>query len=164
MIDPTHRLRIALADCYLLERELGRGGMATVYLARDLKHERPMALKVLHPELAATSHPEFTESGLPWREISGLDRLRAPGLTCMVGGSPTRAHTRKTRQGRPPSLSGIQLRRHDRIFSRRLSRVAACSRCAPESAPGDSHFRSSVALVCPPDLEAVCRNELGSPL
>jgi serine/threonine-protein kinase len=39
---------------YTLEKELGRGGMATVYLARDLKHDRPVALKVLHPELAAT--------------------------------------------------------------------------------------------------------------
>ncbi len=43
----------ALRERYRLERELGRGGMATVYLARDLKHERPVALKVLRPELAA---------------------------------------------------------------------------------------------------------------
>jgi eukaryotic-like serine/threonine-protein kinase len=47
----TH-LQTALADRYTLERELGRGGMATVYLARDLRHRRPVALKVLHPELA----------------------------------------------------------------------------------------------------------------
>ncbi|MBI4501998.1 MAG: serine/threonine-protein kinase [Gemmatimonadetes bacterium] len=47
------RLRAALADRYALERELGRGGMATVYLAEDLKHERKVAIKVLHPELAA---------------------------------------------------------------------------------------------------------------
>ena len=46
-------LRDSLADHYTLERELGRGGMATVYLARDLKHGRPVALKVLRPELAA---------------------------------------------------------------------------------------------------------------
>src|SRR5690349_688637 len=43
----------ALRDRYLLERELGRGGMATVYLARDLKHDRPVAIKVLRPDLAA---------------------------------------------------------------------------------------------------------------
>lgn len=43
----------ALRDRYTIERELGRGGMATVYLARDLKHDRPVALKVLRPELAA---------------------------------------------------------------------------------------------------------------
>jgi len=48
----------AFRDHYLVERELGRGGMATVYLARDLKHNRPVALKVLHPELAATLGPE----------------------------------------------------------------------------------------------------------
>jgi eukaryotic-like serine/threonine-protein kinase len=42
----------------VLERQLGRGGMATVYLARDLKHDRPVALKVLHPELAASLGPE----------------------------------------------------------------------------------------------------------
>jgi len=42
---PLDRLRAALAGHYTIERELGRGGMATVYLARDLKHERPVALK-----------------------------------------------------------------------------------------------------------------------
>jgi serine/threonine-protein kinase len=47
------RLRAALADRYTVERELGQGGMATVYLAHDLRHGRPVALKVLRPELAA---------------------------------------------------------------------------------------------------------------
>src|SRR6476646_7314398 len=51
-------LREALADRYTIERELGRGGMATVFLAQDLRHERPVALKVLHPELAASLGPE----------------------------------------------------------------------------------------------------------
>jgi serine/threonine-protein kinase len=51
---PAHdRLRAALDDRYRVERELGSGGMATVYLARDLKHERHVAIKVLKPELAA---------------------------------------------------------------------------------------------------------------
>src|SRR5258708_15253418 len=49
----TQRLSSALADRYRLERQLGQGGMATVYLARDLKHDREVALKVLKPELAA---------------------------------------------------------------------------------------------------------------
>ncbi len=47
------RLNAALADRYRIERELGQGGMATVYLAEDLKHDRKVALKVLKPELAA---------------------------------------------------------------------------------------------------------------
>src|SRR5437667_11017072 len=46
------RLRAALADSYTLERELGAGGMATVYLARDVRHNRNVAIKVMHPELA----------------------------------------------------------------------------------------------------------------
>jgi len=54
----THELTEALQDRYKLERELGRGGMATVYLAQDLKHDRLVALKVLHPELAASLGPE----------------------------------------------------------------------------------------------------------
>ncbi len=47
------RVREAFAQSYAVEREVGQGGMATVYLARDLKHARPVALKVLRPELAA---------------------------------------------------------------------------------------------------------------
>ncbi|HEX5819527.1 MAG TPA: protein kinase [Gemmatimonadales bacterium] len=53
MPEIEERLRVALADRYRLERELGQGGMATVYLAEDLKHRRKVAIKVLHPELSA---------------------------------------------------------------------------------------------------------------
>ncbi len=53
MTDPLTRLSAALADRYRIDRELGQGGMATVYLAEDLKHKRHVALKVLKPELAA---------------------------------------------------------------------------------------------------------------
>jgi hypothetical protein len=53
MMDTLDRLRASLADRYAIQRELGRGGMATVYLARDLRHGRLVAIKVMHPELAA---------------------------------------------------------------------------------------------------------------
>src|SRR5215471_5720294 len=53
MSDLLARLTAALADRYRIERTLGQGGMATVYLAHDLKHDRKVALKVLRPELAA---------------------------------------------------------------------------------------------------------------
>ncbi len=49
---PIDRLRAALSDRYTIERELGQGGMATVYLAHDIKHDRKVAIKVLRPELA----------------------------------------------------------------------------------------------------------------
>jgi len=53
MTDVTPRLASALSDRYRIERELGQGGMATVYLAADIKHDRKVAIKVLRPELAA---------------------------------------------------------------------------------------------------------------
>ena len=51
--DPITGLNAALQGRYRIEREIGEGGMATVYLAKDLKHERKVALKMLKPELAA---------------------------------------------------------------------------------------------------------------
>src|SRR5512134_2614664 len=53
MTDATARLTAALSDRYRIERELGAGGMATVYLAHDVRHDRRVALKVLRPELSA---------------------------------------------------------------------------------------------------------------
>ncbi len=53
MSEITSRLSTALADRYRIERHLGEGGMATVYLAEDLRHKRKVAVKVLRPELAA---------------------------------------------------------------------------------------------------------------
>jgi len=47
------RLTDALADRYRIERELGQGGMATVYRAHDLRHDRDVAIKVMHPEVSA---------------------------------------------------------------------------------------------------------------
>ncbi len=58
MPDHLDRLKTALADRYSIERELGAGGMATVYLAQDVKLHRKVAVKVLRPDLAAVLGPE----------------------------------------------------------------------------------------------------------
>ena len=58
MSEPEAGLRDGLADRYTLERELGRGGMATVFLAGDVKHRRKVAIKVLHPEIGAAIGPD----------------------------------------------------------------------------------------------------------
>ena len=69
------QVQAALAGGYTIERELGRGGMATVYLARDLKHSRPVAIKVLAPELAAALGRERF-----LREIETAARLTHPHI------------------------------------------------------------------------------------
>ena len=75
MPDVTDQLGEALRHRYLIQRELGRGGMAVVYIARDLKHDRLVALKVLHPEVAATLGPErFLQ------EIHTAARLQHPHI------------------------------------------------------------------------------------
>ncbi len=71
--DSRALLQDALADRYRIERVLGQGGMATVYLAHDVRHDRPVALKVLHPELAAALGPERFQ-----REIRVAARLQHP--------------------------------------------------------------------------------------
>src|SRR4029079_10603874 len=73
--DGLSRLQAALAGQYRIERELGRGGMAVVYLAHDLRHDRPVALKVLHPEMAQTLG---TDRFL--REIKLAARLQHPHI------------------------------------------------------------------------------------
>ena len=75
MPDPQNPFETALADSYRLERELGRGGMATVFLAHDRKHDRSVALKVLHPELAAMLGPSRF-----LREIKLAARLQHPHI------------------------------------------------------------------------------------
>ncbi|MEP7325530.1 MAG: serine/threonine-protein kinase [Gemmatimonadota bacterium] len=75
MTDTIDRLTAALADRYRIERELGQGGMATVYLAEDLKHHRQVAVKVLRPELAAALGADRF-----LREIETTANLRHPHI------------------------------------------------------------------------------------
>jgi serine/threonine-protein kinase len=73
--DPFAELNAALADRYIIDRELGRGGMALVYLARDVRHERFVALKTLRPEIAmALGRERFL------REIKLAARLQHPNI------------------------------------------------------------------------------------
>ena len=79
MADIPTQLAEALRDRYVIERELGRGGMATVYLARDLKHSRPVALKILLPELAVVLGPDRFQ-----REIRFAARLQHPHILTVL--------------------------------------------------------------------------------
>jgi len=74
-VDVLDTLRQALADRYAIEREVGQGGMATVYLAEDVKHHRKVALKVLRPEIAVT-----VGAGRFSREIEVAARLQHPNI------------------------------------------------------------------------------------
>jgi len=75
MTELLDRLKVALADRYDVEREVGRGGMATVFLAQDQRHRRPVALKVLHPQLAVSLGPDRF-----LREIQIAAKLQHPHI------------------------------------------------------------------------------------
>jgi tRNA A-37 threonylcarbamoyl transferase component Bud32 len=79
MSDLLERLRTAISDRYEIERELGAGGMATVYLARDLKHHRHVALKVLRPDLAVVLGGERF-----LREIEIAARIEHPHILTLI--------------------------------------------------------------------------------
>ena len=84
MTDPVAALRAGLRDRYAFERELGRGGMATVWLAQDLRHDRPVALKLLHLHLAASLGPERFQ-----REIRLAARLQHPHILTVLDSGET---------------------------------------------------------------------------
>jgi TolB-like protein/tetratricopeptide (TPR) repeat protein len=121
--DLRAQLQSALADRYTLERELGRGGMATVYLAQDLKHDRPVALKVLHPELAASLGPERF-----LREIKLAARLQHPHIMTVLDSGESAGHLWFTM----PYIEGESLR--DRLTRERQLPIADAVRLTREAA------------------------------
>jgi len=116
-------LAAALSDQYRLERELGQGGMATVYLARDLKHDRPVALKVLRPELAASLGPERFQ-----REVRLAARLQHPHILTVLDSGQAAGRLWFTM----PFVEGESLR--DRLDRERHLPVEDAIRIAREAA------------------------------
>ena len=88
------RLATALRDRYRVERELGAGGMATVYLAHDLKHDRDVAIKVLHPDLGAALGSERFLA-----EIHTTAKLQHPHILPLLDSGDTDADRRETEAG-----------------------------------------------------------------
>ena len=102
----------ALRDRYVLERELGRGGMATVYLAHDLKHDRQVASKVLRPELAADARP---------RALPARDRARR--ASCSIPISSPLLRLRRGAAGTPLVHHAV---RRGRVAARPAPRRSSC--------------------------------------
>jgi serine/threonine-protein kinase len=121
--DLLRRLQSGLADHYRLEHELGRGGMATVFLAHDLRHDRSVALKVLHPELAATLGPERFQ-----REIRLAARLQHPHILTVHDSGETAEQLWFTM----PYVEGESLR--DRLSRERQLPVADALRITVDAA------------------------------
>ena len=123
LTDLRTQLQTALASAYTLERELGRGGMATVFLAQDVRHDRPVALKVLHPELARTLGPERFQ-----REIKLAARLQHPHILTVHDSGEAAGQLWFTM----PFVEGESLR--DRLRRERQLPVDAALRIATEAA------------------------------
>jgi eukaryotic-like serine/threonine-protein kinase len=121
--DQREQLQRSLADRYGIERELGRGGMATVYLATDLRHDRPVALKVLHPQLAASLGPERF-----LREIKLAARLQHPHILTVLDSGDAAGRLWFTM----PYIEGESLR--DRLVREKQLAVEDAVRIAREAA------------------------------
>src|SRR5688572_10690883 len=128
MTDIPDRLRSELAGRYTIERELGRGGMATVLLARDLRHDRPVALKVMHPDLAKALG---TERFL--REIRIAARLQHPHILSVLDSGEDAGHLWFTM----PYVRGDTLR--DRLRRERQLPVDDALRITREAALALQH-------------------------
>jgi serine/threonine-protein kinase len=123
MPDLRSQLQDHLGTSYTIERELGRGGMATVYLAHDLRHDRPVALKVLHPELASTLGPERFQ-----REIRLAARLQHPHILTVLDSGESAGHLWFTM----PFVEGESLR--DRLSREKQLPVDEAVRITREAA------------------------------
>src|SRR4029079_16494199 len=121
--DPRGELHAGLAGHYVIERELGRGGMATVYLAHDERHDRPVALKVLHPDLAHSLGPERFQ-----REIRLLARLQHPHILTVLDSGDAAGQLWFTM----PFIEGESLR--DRLAREKQLPVDEAVRIAREAA------------------------------
>ncbi|HET6797525.1 MAG TPA: serine/threonine-protein kinase, partial [Gemmatimonadales bacterium] len=121
--DLRERLRSALAERYAIEGELGQGGMATVYLARDLRHDRKVAIKVLRPELAAVIGAERF-----LREIRTLAHLQHPHILGLIDSGEVGG----TAYSVMPFVEGESLR--DRLRREKQLPVADAVRIATEIA------------------------------
>ncbi len=129
--DLFDRLRASFTDHYLIERELGRGGMAVVYVAQDLRHERPVAIKVLQPALSSSVG---TERFL--REIDVIAQLQHPNiLTLIDSGEVEGLPYYVMPYVRGQSLSAL-LTREGRLRVEEAVRIAAEVADALESAHG----------------------------
>jgi tetratricopeptide (TPR) repeat protein len=121
--DLRAQLEAGLAGQYALLRELGRGGMATVFLATDLKHDRPVAFKVLHPDLAQSLGPERFQ-----REIRLAARLQHPHILTVHDSGATAGHLWFTM----PFVEGESLR--DRLKRERQLPLDGALRIARQAA------------------------------
>src|SRR5678816_1399925 len=119
----VQRLTIALADRYRVERELGAGGMATVYLAEDLKHHRRVAIKVLRPELAAVIGADRF-----LREIETIAGLQHPHILGLIDSGEVNG----TAYYVMPFVEGESLR--DRLAREKQLPIADALRIATEAA------------------------------
>jgi eukaryotic-like serine/threonine-protein kinase len=120
---PLDHLRSALADRYRIDRELGQGGMATVYLAHDLRHERKVAIKVLRPDLAAVIGAERFV-----REIRTIAALQHPHILGLIDSGEVQG----TAYYVMPFIEGESLR--DRLTREKQLPVADAVRIATEVA------------------------------
>jgi TolB-like protein/Tfp pilus assembly protein PilF len=108
VLDQQAYIAEALSGRYRIERELGRGGMAIVYLARDLRHDRPVAIKVLRAELAHALGPERF-----LREIETAARLQHPLILPVFDSGATGSHDGRAAQSlwyAMPFIAGESLR------------------------------------------------------